>query len=214
MCVHTCLSAYMCTLIHMYTRVRKHVHMYLYVHTHACADTCRHTYTHIYTYICIHTCLCAHTCMCIHMQTHVHKHAYIHFYTCAHTCIHTSQSFLQSFLSIFPCLLSDKSRQMTSSKEHPTERVGRDMSGDTVAVLGHGTRDTTVQHSCPGNGRPSSFCSQKRTRLAGPGSGCRPGSSRCTWLWGKRKSQVCLRIKLWEAAYVPLAVWLCQVCST
>lgn len=46
---------------------------------------------------------------------------------------------------------------------------------------------TTVQHSCPGNGRLSSFCSQKTILLVGPDSGCCPGSSRCTWLWGKRK---------------------------
>lgn len=109
---------------------------------------------------------------------------------------------------------SDKSRQII--KGTPPRK------GWKGHVWGYGgsigERGTTVQHSCPGNGRLSSFCSRKRTHLAGPGSGCRPGSSRCTWLWGRRKSQVYLRMKPEGCRRWPmcrsLSVWLCQVHST
>lgn len=45
----------------------------------------------------------------------------------------------------------------------------------------------TVQHSCPGNGRLSSSCSQRRTHRAACGSECCPRSNQCTLLGRERR---------------------------
>jgi len=82
--MYTCIYAWVCIYIHIYTRIQKYTHIYIYMCMYAYMYIYIHihifSYIYIYEYICTHTHTCKHLYIYIRTQTPIYMYVYIYIY--------------------------------------------------------------------------------------------------------------------------------------